>query len=733
MSDQRGFVWRELYFPRPLSPAMAVESVRALAGDPHSPAVVLEARGSKKAGVRFLLGTHKAVLPRVVRALGVVAVGLSTPRLPVVTARKVVVSNRQRPLDVGGLEVTAPAILSALSAANGAGEELVLQVVLGARLSGLVVPSTARQPVPVARLLVGYPPNNRDGRMDAEARTALARKVCEPGFCAVVRVGVVAKSLTRRRELVLGLLGGLDRLEAPGVTISLTGEKVERLDLAKSPWRWPLRLNIHEVAAISAMPVGDGELPGLPPVHPRLLAPPVGVFTPNKNRVVVAKATAPGVTGDITRSNEALVRHLHVSGPTGTGKSVLLANLALEDIAAGRGVAIVEPKGDLVADVLARIPRHRHGDVVVLDPTNPDGIVGLNPLADDGSISVELRADSILSIFTDLFGDALGVRTTDILHSCLLTLARQPDASLIQIPRLLTDSQFRARVIGKVAGDVALGSFWAWYQALGDIERMTVIAPLMNKLRAVLLRENVRRVLGQSKPRFHVRQVFSENKILLVPLPVATLGSEGSTLLGSLVVSQLWQTAQERALVSVVKRRPVSVVLDEAQQFMRFPTDLSEALAMSRSYGVGWTLAHQAMSQLPTAMRLAVLSGCRSRVIFQTSQDDAKTFAAETGGQLAPEDFTALPAFHIYASMFENGSVQPYASAKTGPLGDPTCDPNLLRAASAKRYGRTAEEIEAEFSGDSESVGDVALPGAVSNQDGGLDGQRARKPSGSPS
>lgn len=682
--------WRELHFPRPLSAESAVERVQALATDPQAPLVALEARGSRD-GVRYLLGCEQASVGRVVKALGAVAVGLSSPRTPVGTARKLRITDRRRPLDTDVIAVSSAAILAALAACEN-DEELTLQVVLGPRLSGIVVPTTARQPVPLARLLVGYGHTNRDGRMDSESRTALVRKVCEPGFAAVVRVGVVAKTPGRRRELTLGLLGGLRRLQAPGVQIYLSDEKPERVDTAKSPWRWPLRLNVREVAAVSALPVGD-DLLGLPNLHPRLL-PPANTKTPNANRIVVAQATAPGVSGFLTRSTDALLRHVHVVGPTGVGKSVLLANMALADINAGRGCVVIEPKGDLVADILDRIPQHRRDDVVVLDPTAKN-VAGLNPLTGRGS--PELKADAMMSIFGDLFGEALGVRSKDILHASLLTVLGGERPSLMQVPRLLTDPSFRAPLVAKVSRDPALAPFWAWFDALGSAQQMTVIAPLMNKWRGVVMKPSVRSVLGQVEPRFDIRSVFTDAKILLVPLPVAALGQEGAALLGSLVVSQLWDAARERTTIEPPMRKPVSIVLDEAQQFMRLPTDLSDALATSRGYGVGWTLAHQYLSQLPESIRTAVMANCRSRIVFQTTRPDAKVFAAETGDDLEPDDFTRLPAFHVYASLLEQGAVQPYASGATLPLPKPICDGNVLRKRSGERYGRPAHDIEAEF------------------------------------
>jgi hypothetical protein len=335
----------------------------------------------------------------------------------------------------------------------------------------------------------------------------------------------------------------------------------------------------------------------------------------------------------------------------------------------------------------------------VLDPLAKH-VVGLNPLTGGGT--PELRADAVLSIFTDLFGRELGPRTTDVLHASLLTLARQPDdenVSLIQIPRLLSDPAFRTRLAGRTGQDIALAPFWAWYNQLNDKTRDAVIAPLMNKLRAVILKPSIRQVIGQTKPKFNIDQVFREHKILLLPLPVASLGAAGAKLLGSLAVSAIWDAARSRALIPARQREPVSVIVDECQTFMTFATDLADALATSRSYGVGWTLAHQYLGQLTPVLREGVLNNCRSHIVFQSSIEDATTFAKTSNGPqtLTPADFTGLPAFHIYASIFADNQIQPYTSGQTLPPPAAIRNPAQLRAASTKSYGRTIEEIEAGF------------------------------------
>jgi len=695
---ERDLTFQELVFPRPMTSDQAVRRLLALAHEPTVSALALEVRG--RAGrVRYLLGCVPHEQTTIVRALGATALAGTASRTDTQVARRLMLNTSERALNVDAPEVSAAAVLGALSEA-GTDEEIVLQVCLGARRSAMSVPNEVRRPQSLWQLLVG----DEGRRLDAESRASLARKVALPGWAATVRIAAAAATPGRRRHLLLGLLGALRHLTGPGVQVGLTDERPERVNQVLRPWRWPLRLNAAEVAAMAALPVGDDDLPGLPPLHPKPLPPVVGPFRPSAHRLVVAEATAPGVEGlpDVTRrpstpyltfSDEALLRHLVVTGPTGVGKSTLLENLIIQHLDHGHGLILAEPKGDLVEAVLAHIPQHRLDDVVVLDPCS-EQVVGLNPLAGTGS--PELRAEALLSVFTDMFGEALGVRSTDILFSCLLTLAHHPGASLVQVPRLLSDAAFRSKRVAAVADDPALMEFWGWWDNLSPSQQASVIAPLQNKLRQYLLRGPVRAVVGQTEPRFDIRQVFTEQKILLVPLPVAALGSEGSALLGSLVVAAAWDAARERTLLPANQRRPVMVCLDEFQQFARLP-DIEDALATSRSLGVGWVLAHQHAAQLPVSLRSAVANNVRSRVAFQLAHEDAVAMARTTdhqsGYELAAHDFMALPAFNVYVSLFENGQSQPFVSGRTLPSSPGVNDVAALRRRSAERYGRVREAV----------------------------------------
>jgi len=386
------------------------------------------------------------------------------------------------------------------------------------------------------------------------------------------------------------------------------------------------------------------------------------------------------------------LRHLHVLGPTGSGKSTLLLNLIVQDIEAGRGIAVIEPRGDLVAEVLARIPRERIDDVVIIDPTASEGSrpVGLNPLASDGR-SPELVADQMLGIFHELF-PTWGARLSDILGGALLTLARVPGMTLAALPLLLSDATFRRSLLAGIDDPIGLEPFWASYEAWSDQERTAAIAPAMRRLRPFLLHPDVRAIVSQARPLFSVRQVFTQRKILLVNLSKGLLGGETAAIIGSLAVSAIWQATLGRAAIAPEKRHPVFVYADEYQEYLKLPTDLTDALAQARGMGVGFVLAHQYMHQLDPAMRSAVLANVQSRIAWRLPGEDARLLA---GGAVEAEDFQSLGAFQAYAQLVADGAVQPWCSLQTLAPGGVTSDPAEIRALSASRYGIDREEVEA--------------------------------------
>jgi hypothetical protein len=607
-------------------------------------------------------------------------------------------STTTRQLEPADAVASQRSILHALTAAKK-GERLIIQIVLGPRHHPKAPPREAKrdnQQV-VSKLLHGVQTDTRPG-----ARQALAHKLGQHAFTAAVRLGVQAPTAERRRSLLLSLASAIGTAESPDVRITVKNEKPDRMNTPRASWSVftpSQRLTVTEIARLSGWPIADKDehFPGQPPLHPRPVRPSPALQSGAR---VVADASAPGAGGTIGYDPTDALRHTWVIGPNGVGKSTLLLNLILQDLEADRPVVVVEPK-DLIADLLARIPDKRRGDVVVLDPFD-EAPVGINPLdaAHRRGRSPEVVADSLFGTFKAIWGDSLGPRSSDILRNCLDLLARRDDATLVQLPLLLTNPGFRHRLTkGIMQSDpFAAGPFWQWFDSLSSEATATTIAPLSNKLRP-LLSKPLRDVLAQQRPKFNVRQIVREKKVLLVllvPLQKGVIGPENAQLLGALVIAELWQAIRERAGTPEKSRDPVMVSVDEVQDYLRLPTDLGDALATARSLGAGFHLAHQYEKQLPPSMLDAFRNNARSRVCFQLQAGDAKEM---TAGQsvLQIEDFTRLPAHHVYASLVRNNAVQPWASGVTKPAPAPSTDPAAIRRLSRDRYGQPIADIEAGF------------------------------------
>jgi hypothetical protein len=690
-------VWYQLCWPRDVSTEQVTQAVRLIGSTSGSPVVIEAAAAHGRVDHRVAIthGHEGAVVHQLRAAVPGLAVE-TLPERPEVTVGRAVqlrLSTHHRPLRTDDIAGVSRALVTAL-AHVGPDEHLVLQWVLGKRLAAAAVPNRADTTTQQSwtttfvRAITGGPQS-----LDPEVRSALRTKHAEAGWKLVGRLGVGAKSRSRQRQLIRQVLGALKAAEAPSVGFWVTSTNPTTLHHAALPWFPRLRVNTSELAALSTWPVGPtSELP-IAKVGSRLVAPSPAI--PSRGRII-AEATFPGRVRPLSLGSNDALRHLHVLGPTGAGKSTLLLNLICQDIAAGRGVVIIEPKRDLINGVLERIPKDRIDDVVVISPADGDAsrLVGLNPLALDGR-PPELVADQLLGIFHALFAAHWGPRTSDILGSALLTLARQPNATLLALPLLLSDRGFRRQMLAHIDDPLGLEPFWAEFESWSDHQRVENVAPALRRIRPFLLRPDLRAILGQAQPRFRVRQVFTERKILLVDLAKGLLGPETAALLGGLVITQLWQATLARSGIDPSKRHPVFVYADEYQEYLKLPTDFADALAQARGLGVGFVLAHQYLHQLDPPMRQAVLANAQSRIAFRLPIDDARTLAA--GSNLEPEDFQSLEAHRCYVQVVADGAVQPWCSARSLLPNPPTVDAELVRAASRARYGNDRAEVEADI------------------------------------
>jgi hypothetical protein len=601
-----------------------------------------------------------------------------------------------RPLAHERAERASAALLAALSLLRPDESVVVQWMVVGAVTPA---PATARggSADTLAALLGGEGPAR-----DADVVQAARRKQAEPLLQAAVRVGVAAPNRARTYTLFGQVWGTLRGLNAPGVQLvrRLLPERVVmgRLTALAIPLTvWPLLLNTRELAGLIGLPIGAMTVPGLPRAAARQLPPPL--VMPRRG-TVIALSTYPGMSErPLALATSDRLRHTWVIGPTGTGKSTLLGGQIVQDMEAGRGVVVIDPKGgDLIRDVLARVPAARRGEVVVIDPSATDRPVGLNVLdAARGEHAEELVVDHLVHLMSSLWRSSWGPRTSDVLRNALLTLThtRALDGSrftLVELPELLLNSVFRRFVTMQAGVPETVRHFWLAYEAMSDGERAQVIGPSLNKLRSFTTRTALRLMLGQSTG-VRLDEVFTKRRILLVALPAGVIGTETAALVGSLVMAGLWQATLARVAVPAVRRHPVMIYLDEFQNIVRLPLDLADMLSQARAMGVGLVLAHQYLGQLGDELRTAVLGTVRTQVTFQVEHDDARTLA----GRFAPltaADLSGLAAYEIAMRPCVGGATLAPVTGRTLPLPEPTSDGRALAQASRERYGQPRTEVE---------------------------------------
>lgn len=513
-------------------------------------------------------------------------------------------------------------------------------------------------------------------------------------FQCAIRIGTAGEGAFLR---IRSILSAFRVLESAGVHIREETAKPSDLNTAHVPWHFPLSLSVKELANFLLLPAGEDELPGTPGLHPKLTLPPVWYYSPTNKQTDRSFAVSMGAVSPkkLSISPQDSLEHTHLIGPTGSGKSTAMLHLILADIKAGRSVLILDPKADLVNDVLARIPKERTADVVVIDPSDPCPC-GFNPLAFKDYGNKALIADAILSVLKEIWSDSWGVRIADILNAALLTLVEVEDATLLWLPPLLTDDCFRRKITAQVKDKVALKPFWLQFDAQKDAERRQQTDPVLNKLRQFLLRPGLRNVLGQAKPKFSLTDLFYKRQIVLVPLNKGLVGGETAKLLGSLIVGLTWTLALSRANIPAEKRHIVEIYIDELQDYLSLPTDLSDALAQARGLGVGLTLAHQYRDQLPVNIRSGIDTNARNKIVFGLGSRDARDMAA-MAPELNAEDFMALPRYRVYTSFQSNRRDTGWIQGQTLPPPPALQDAAELRAQSQKTYGMPAEQVEEEY------------------------------------
>ncbi|MFA6355441.1 MAG: CxxC-x17-CxxC domain-containing protein, partial [Candidatus Paceibacterota bacterium] len=396
-------------------------------------------------------------------------------------------------------------------------------------------------------------------------------------------------------------------------------------------------------------------------------------------------------------------QHMYVLGKSGTGKSVLLSNLIVQNIINGEGVCVVDPHGETVEEILHLIPEHRAKDVIYFNPADTDFHIGFNVIQLDDPKYKHLVASGLMGIFTKIWANAWSSRMEYILNNAILALLDTPGTTLLGIPRLLVDKDYRQMIIGNLK-DPVVKAFWVHeYEQWREQFRNEAIAPIQNKVGQFLSTSIIRNVVGQPKSTIDIFDIMNSGKIFLVNVSKGRIGEDNSALLGGMIITKIQLAAMERVRIPEDERKDFYLYVDE---FQNFATDaFANILSEARKYRLNLTVAHQYTAQLEnkdgSKVRDAVFGNVGTMIIFRVGGDDAEFLEKEFEPEFTALDLVNLPNYNIYVKLMIDGvTSRPFSATTLPPIKIDLSKgvKEKIIASSRKFYTRPRKEVEDEIS-----------------------------------
>lgn len=420
-------------------------------------------------------------------------------------------------------------------------------------------------------------------------------------------------------------------------------------------------------------------------------------------------------------------RHMYILGKTGMGKTTVLENLVISDILAGHGVAYVDPHGDTAEKMLDFIPPHRLNDVVYFSPSDMAYPIGFNILEVTNESQKHLVASGLMGVFKKIWPDVWSPRMEYILLNCVLALLDTPGTTLMGISRILSDKDFRRKIVDNVK-DPFVKSFWvAEFAKYTDKFASEAIAPVQNKVGQFLSSVIIRNIVAQSQSTIDIRKIMDERKILLVNLSKGAIGEDSMKLLGGMLITRLQLAAMERVDMPEKDRQDFYLYVDEFQNFATesFANILSEA----RKYRLNLITAHQYIEQLEEEVAAAIFGNVGTIASFRVGAGDAEHLAKEFAPTFIEEDMINLAKYEIYLKLMIDGvASSPFSALTLPPIANRTGSRDKVIESSRERYAIKREVIEEKVN---QSFADQT-PGAPKPFGGAPAAPGAATPSGAP-
>lgn len=539
----------------------------------------------------------------------------------------------------------------------------------------------------------------------------IEQKVTKLGYETKIRIVAVAEDEQTARTKLQGVVSAFKQFNATNINGFSIKEVLMQDDIV---YKYRNRafskpgyiLNIEEIASIFHLPHVSVETPSIAWAGSKKGEPPSNL--PVEGSVDEVDLTMFGQTNfrnyqqkfGIKTSDRRL--HFYAIGKTGTGKSTMLENMIIDDILEGRGVAVVDPHGDLIEHVLDFIPEKRIQDVVYFAPADREFPIGFNILE---TVDEDLRgivASGVVGIFKKIFGESWGPRLEYILRNAVLSLLDYPEATMLGITKVLVDKVYRKKVVDNVK-DPVIKDFWVnEFEQYDNKFRTEAVAPIQNKVGQFLSSSTIRNIVGQPKSTIDLSEIMDNKRILLVDLAVGKVGEDVSALLGAMMITKIQLSAMQRANIPEEQRQDFYLYVDEFQNFATdsFATILSEA----RKYRLNIILGHQYIGQLitdvSTRVRDAVFGNVGTKIVFRVGATDAEFLETEFEPEFIIEDLVNLPNYSIYLKLMVDGVTSRPFSAVTLPpfkIAASTSIANNIIQMSRKNYSRPNYQVEKEI------------------------------------
>lgn len=534
------------------------------------------------------------------------------------------------------------------------------------------------------------------------ALKGIESKVTKLGFAVTIRVIAITNDefLSRTRaESVVGAFKQFNLSNLNGFTLGDVSSDASflRTFRSRSEGSKPFRLNVEEIASVFHLPDSSVETPSISWAGSKKGEPPLNL--PLEGEVDANLLTSFGLTSFRNKRAKFGIKqldrllHFYIIGKTGTGKSTLIENMIYDDIKEGRGVAVVDPHGELIDHIMNFIPEERINDVVYFSPDDREYPLAFNLLE---NVDPEMRpivASGLMSIFTKLWANVWSARMEYILRNAILAALEVPNSTLLSIMRILNDPVYRKFALSHVTDPVVKDFFFNEYDKYDAKFRQEAIAPIQNKVGQFLSSSTIRNIVGQSKSTFNLSEIMDTGKIFLVDLSIGKIGEDNSKLLGSMMITKIQLAAMGRARIDPTQRREFFLYVDEFQNFATdsFATILSEA----RKYKLGLVLANQYIAQIPEVVADAIFGNVGTMVTFRVGPEDADRLVKQYTPVFETSDLINLPNRQIYVKMAIDGVTSQAFSAHTlPPKGLVTNNAPAIIEQSRRKYSRSRSEVE---------------------------------------